>query len=162
MAAATALRASIAACAVDCPVPPLAIARSVPTQSSLLMAKVPPNVIVPAPVIGAGAATKVTPLTVPAAATLVTVPAPHPPPMVITAILGLSPTVNVPLVTSIISMPKRSVAKLIVLTSKVPAPPAPEYVLDICITYGLASDSAFHSLTVCISKSILLFRPSNE
>ena len=72
--------------------------------------------------------------------TEVTVPAPPPPPpVVITAILGEEPTVKVPLDTSIISMPNKSVAKLTVLTSKPLAPPVPVYVLDICITYGLAT-----------------------
>ena len=57
---------------------------------------------------------------------IVVTPPPPPPPVVITAILGEVPTVKVPLETSIISMPNKSVAKLTVLTSKPLAPPVPE------------------------------------
>ena len=62
----------IAAAAVDAPVPPLATAKSAPDQSSLLIDKVPPNVIVPLEVIVPPV--NVNPLTVPDVATLVTVP----------------------------------------------------------------------------------------
>ena len=67
---------------------------------------------------------------------IVVTPPPPPPPVVIRAILGLAPATKVPLETSIISMPNKSVAKSMVLSSKPLAPPVPVYVLDICITYG--------------------------
>ena len=61
----------IAFCAVPCPVPPFTIDKSVPDQSPLFIANVPPKVNPPLVVIEP---VKVNPLTAPAPSTRVTVP----------------------------------------------------------------------------------------
>ena len=111
-------RLVLAVGASEAPVPPLATARSVPLQSALLMANVPPKAIAPVPVIVVGVAVIVNPFGLP---DVVMLTEPPPPPDVSITAAPLDAETKSPPETVILLIPNPVVVPSVMVRFALPA-----------------------------------------